>query len=244
MTTKPEPTVKGLNVTSTSTAVTTVQILTTSGTVMILSYATMPGNAPSTNNNTVFLWQSHDAVLYKQTPISSAPVPGATQSGSMAMSNIVLQPNTAYDRLCRWRDCRECLFVVVDFRGRQDRQFLVAGLGAAGWHLAECCARQLPHADRQSAAGGGTMGRHLDGRLRSLYGRAYFAAAHHQQRRIRSAGAARPAGARHDLHYRLLHGNGADHARRVVHVYDHELVAHGQPGGRVTNVRPPRGERQ
>ncbi len=96
MTTKPEPTVKGLNVTSTSTAVTTVQILTTSGTVMILSYATMPGNAPSTNNNTVFLWQSHDAVLYKQTPISSAPVPGATQSGSMAMSNIVLQPNTAY----------------------------------------------------------------------------------------------------------------------------------------------------
>ena len=62
-----------------------------SGTDILLTYNTMPGNSPSTNGNTVFLWQNQPFIPYNQSPLASQPVPTNTQQGSMDFGNLQIQ---------------------------------------------------------------------------------------------------------------------------------------------------------
>jgi hypothetical protein len=67
---------------------TTVNATAISGTQILLSYNTMPGNQPSTYSNTAFIWQSGPTIPYNQKPAGSQPVPTNTQSGSMVFKDL------------------------------------------------------------------------------------------------------------------------------------------------------------
>jgi hypothetical protein len=90
MTTK-HPAPRGLSLTSTSSVGTTVSAAAISGTDILLSYLTMPGNQPSTYANTAFIWQSDSSIPYNTAPLSSQSVPTNTQNGSMDFGGLAVQ---------------------------------------------------------------------------------------------------------------------------------------------------------
>jgi hypothetical protein len=81
----------GLSMVSTAGIGTTVNAQAISGTQILLSYNTMPGNQPSTYSDTVFIWQSGPTIPYNQKPLGSQAVPTNTQSGSMVFKDLQIQ---------------------------------------------------------------------------------------------------------------------------------------------------------
>jgi hypothetical protein len=90
MTTK-DAKVRGLSLVSTNSTGTTVNAQAISGTDILLSYNTMPGNQPSSYSNTAFIWQASGAIPYNQAPLSSQAVSTNTQNGSMDFSDLEVQ---------------------------------------------------------------------------------------------------------------------------------------------------------
>lgn len=70
---------------------TEISVIQVNATDILLSYNTLPGNQPSSNANTVFIWQNSASIPYSIAPLASQAVPGNSQSGSMVFGNLTIQ---------------------------------------------------------------------------------------------------------------------------------------------------------